>query len=58
VVLALMAEGRTKAAIVSALGISQRAVEKHTAGIFTQLGLPRTEEGHRRMLAVLRYLEA
>ncbi|MFD9427050.1 MULTISPECIES: response regulator transcription factor [unclassified Streptomyces] len=55
--LALMAEGRTNAAIAAALGISQRAVEKHTAGIFTKLGLPRTEEGHRRVLAVLRYLD-
>jgi DNA-binding NarL/FixJ family response regulator len=57
-VLALMAEGQTNAAIASALDISQRAVEKHTAGIFTKLRLPRTEEGHRRVLAVLRYLEA
>jgi DNA-binding NarL/FixJ family response regulator len=56
-VLALMAEGRTNTAIASALDISLRAVEKHTAGIFTKLGLPRTEEGHRRVLAVLRYLE-
>lgn len=55
--LALMAEGRTNTAIAAALGISQRAVEKHTAGIFTKLGLPRTEEGHRRVLAVLRYLD-
>ncbi|MFI6345373.1 response regulator [Streptomyces sp. NPDC050560] len=55
-VLALMAEGRTNTAIAAALGVSLRAVEKHTAGIFTKLGLPRTEEGHRRVLAVLRYL--
>jgi DNA-binding NarL/FixJ family response regulator len=57
-VLALMAEGRTTAAIASALSISQRAIEKHTAGIFTKLELPRTEEEHRRVLAVLRFLEA
>ncbi|MFD5652061.1 response regulator [Streptomyces sp. NPDC127039] len=56
-ILTLMAEGRTNAAIATALGISQRAVEKHTASIFTKLGLPRAE-GHRRVLAVLRYLEA
>ncbi|GGX31961.1 response regulator transcription factor [Streptomyces lomondensis] len=56
-VLALMAEGRTNTGVASALGISQRAVEKHTAGIFTKLGLQRTEEGHRRVLAVLRYLK-
>jgi DNA-binding NarL/FixJ family response regulator len=57
-VLALMAEGHTNAAIASALEISQRAVEKHTASIFTKLGLPRTAQGHRRVLAVLRYLKA
>ncbi len=57
-ILTLMAEGRTNAAVATALGISQRAVEKHTASIFTKLDLPRTEEGHRRVLAVLRYLEA
>jgi DNA-binding NarL/FixJ family response regulator len=55
-VLALMAEGRTNTAIAESLAMSVRAVEKHTANIFTKLGLPRTEEGHRRVLAVLRYL--
>jgi DNA-binding NarL/FixJ family response regulator len=57
-VLGSMAEGRTNAAIATALGISQRAVEKHAANIFTKLALPRTEDGHRRVLAVLRYLDA
>ncbi|UUN25600.1 response regulator transcription factor [Streptomyces sp. FIT100] len=56
-ILALMAQGRTNAAIAEGLGISQRVVEKHTASIFTKLDLPRTETGHRRVLAVLRYLQ-
>ncbi|NGN68748.1 response regulator transcription factor [Streptomyces sp. A7024] len=56
-VMGLMAEGRTNAAIAIALGVSQRAVEKHTASIFTKLDLPRTDSGHRRVLAVLRYLQ-
>ncbi|MEV7416046.1 response regulator transcription factor [Streptomyces sp. NPDC089919] len=56
-VLGLMAEGRTNAGIAAGLAISQRVVEKHTASIFTKLDLPRTEAGHRRVLAVLRYLQ-
>ncbi|MFI9081838.1 response regulator [Streptomyces sioyaensis] len=56
-VLALMAQGHTNAEIAEVLGISQRVVEKHTASIFTKLDLPRTEAGHRRVLAVLRYLQ-
>ncbi|MCM1972994.1 response regulator [Streptomyces sp. G1] len=55
-VLAAMAEGRTNTAIADALGISRRAVEKHTAAIFDKLGLPRTDTQHRRVLAVLHYL--
>jgi DNA-binding NarL/FixJ family response regulator len=51
-----MAEGRTNAGIARLLGISQRAVEKHAAGIFDTLDLPRTEGGHRRVLAVLHFL--
>ncbi|GHF36763.1 DNA-binding response regulator [Streptomyces mashuensis] len=57
-VLALMAEGRTNRAIAQHFVVSERAVEKHVANIFTKLGLPPTESGHRRVLAVLRYLEA
>lgn len=56
-ILGLMAQGRTNAAIAEGLGISQRVVEKHTASIFTKLDLPRAEAGHRRVLAVLRYLQ-
>ncbi|MFC9973675.1 response regulator [Spirillospora sp. NPDC127200] len=56
-VLALMAEGRSNAAIAAALVVSDRAVEKHVAGIFTKLDLPPAATDHRRVLAVLRYLE-
>jgi DNA-binding NarL/FixJ family response regulator len=56
-VLALMAEGRANAAIAQALFVSDRAVEKHIANIFTKLDLAPTDTGHRRVLAVLRYLD-
>jgi DNA-binding NarL/FixJ family response regulator len=56
-VLALMAEGRANTAISQALVVSDRAVEKHIANIFTKLDLSPTDAGHRRVLAVLRYLE-
>jgi len=55
-VLALMAEGRSNAAIGSALFISGSAVEKHVRSIFGKLRLPQTESDHRRVLAVLAYL--
>jgi DNA-binding NarL/FixJ family response regulator len=55
-VLGLMAEGRTNRAIASELFVSERAVERHVTSIFTKLGLPATEEDHRRVLAVLAYL--
>jgi len=57
-VLALMAEGRTNQAIAGALTVSERAVEKHIANIFTKFDLAPNPTGHRRVLAVLRYLEA
>jgi len=57
-VLALMAEGRSNTAIASALFIGEGAVEKHVANIFAKLGLPLSESDNRRVLAVLRYLEA
>jgi DNA-binding NarL/FixJ family response regulator len=56
-VLGLMAEGRTNGAIARQLVVSDRAVEKHVANIFTKLDLPPSGEDHRRVLAVLRYLD-
>jgi DNA-binding NarL/FixJ family response regulator len=57
-VLGLMAEGRSNAAIASALVVSEGAVEKHVANIFTKLDLPVSPNDHRRVLAVLRFLES
>jgi DNA-binding NarL/FixJ family response regulator len=57
-VLTLMAEGRSNGAIAGTLVISERAVEKHVANIFAKLGLPPSDADHRRVLAVLRYLES
>jgi DNA-binding NarL/FixJ family response regulator len=57
-VLALMAEGRSNTAIASTLVVSARAVEKHIANIFTKLDLPPSDTDHRRVLAVLRYMES
>jgi DNA-binding NarL/FixJ family response regulator len=55
-VLSLMAEGRTNAAIAATLVISEGAVEKHVANIFSKFDLPASPTDHRRVLAVLRYL--
>ena len=55
-VLALMAEGRSNAAIAQRLVISERAVAKHTASIFMRLGLRPSDDDNRRVLAVLAYL--
>ena len=55
-VLALMAEGRSNAAIAAALVVGGGAVEKHINSIFAKLGLSPAEQDHRRVLAVLRYL--
>jgi DNA-binding NarL/FixJ family response regulator len=57
-VLALMAEGRSNAAIAETLVVTERAVEKHISNIFTRLGLAPSDTDHRRVLAVLRYLES
>ncbi|WP_344046401.1 response regulator transcription factor [Nocardioides panacihumi] len=58
-VLALMAEGRSNAAIAEALTVTSAAVEKHTQRIFAKLGLyPDDTESHRRVAAVLRFLRA
>jgi len=57
-VLSLMAEGRSNGAIAGILVISERAVEKHISNIFSKLGLAPSDADHRRVLAVLRYLES
>ena len=57
-VLAGMAEGRSNAAIAAGLGIGEGALQRDVAGIFSKLELPDDAEGHRRVLAVLRYLRA
>jgi DNA-binding NarL/FixJ family response regulator len=57
-VLALMAEGRSNGAIAATLVVSERAVEKHVGNIFMKLGLAPSGADHRRVLAVLRYLES
>jgi DNA-binding NarL/FixJ family response regulator len=57
-VLGLMAEGRSNGAIAGMLVISERAVEKHISNIFSKLGLAPSGADHRRVLAVLRYLES
>jgi len=57
-VLALMAQGRSNAAIARALVVTEAAVAKHVSGIFAKLGLPAAPEDNRRVLAVLTYLGA
>ena len=57
-VLGLIAEGRSNGAIAGILVISERAVEKHVGNIFAKLGLAPSDADHRRVLAVLRYLES
>jgi DNA-binding NarL/FixJ family response regulator len=55
-VLSLMAEGRSNAAIAARLVVTERAVAKHTAAIFTKLDLQQSDDDNRRVLAVLAYL--
>jgi len=57
-VLGLMAEGRSNHAIAEELVVTERAVEKHVTSIFGKLSLPATGETHRRVLAVLAYLQS
>ena len=56
-VLALMAEGRSNAGIARRLWVTEGTVEKHVRSILTKLNLPETDDDHRRILAVLTYLE-
>jgi DNA-binding NarL/FixJ family response regulator len=56
-VLGLMAEGRSNAAIAEQLVVTERAVEKHVTSIFGKLGLTASSDDHRRVLAVLRFLD-
>ncbi|MFE0188214.1 LuxR C-terminal-related transcriptional regulator [Streptomyces sp. NPDC058989] len=57
-VLGLMAEGRTNSAIARQLVVSDGAVEKHVSNIFLKLGLAQSDGDHRRVLAVLTYLNS
>ncbi len=57
-VLALMAEGRSNSGIAHALWVSEGAVEKHVKHILAKLDLPSDSHDHRRILAVLTFLEA
>jgi DNA-binding NarL/FixJ family response regulator len=56
-VLALMAEGRSNAGIGRRLWVSEGTVEKHVRSILAKLNLPETSDDHRRVLAVVTYLE-
>ena len=53
-----MATGKTNAAIAKSLYVSERAVEKHTNSLFGKLGVSEEPDVNRRVLAVLRFLEA
>jgi DNA-binding NarL/FixJ family response regulator len=57
-VLALMAEGRSNAAIGKRLFITEKAVSRHAAAIFSRLDLSQSDDDNRRVLAVLAYLES
>jgi DNA-binding NarL/FixJ family response regulator len=57
-ILALLAEGRSNIAIAEMLHLAERSVEKHVTAVFTKLDLAPAPGDHRRVLAVLRYLNA
>ncbi len=57
-VLALMAEGRSNSGVAKALWVTEGTIEKHVHGILMKLRLPETDSDHRRVLAVLTYLNA
>jgi DNA-binding NarL/FixJ family response regulator len=54
--MAEIARGRNNAAVGTALGLSERAVEKHISSLFSKLGLSEEPDSHRRVKAVLLYL--
>jgi len=56
-VLALVAEGRSNAGVARQLWVTEGTVEKHVRSILTKLQLPEADDDHRRVLAVLTYLE-
>jgi serine/threonine-protein kinase PknK len=57
-VLALMAEGRSNAGIARRLWVTEGTVEKHVRSILAKLSLPETDDDHRRVLAVVAFLDA
>src|SRR5262245_29141208 len=57
-VLALMAEGRTNTGIARRLWVTEGTIEKHIHSIFVKLRLPETDDDHRRVLAVVTFLDA
>jgi DNA-binding NarL/FixJ family response regulator len=57
-VLALMAEGRSNSGIAKQLWVAEGTVEKHVRSILSKLDLSETPEDHRRVLAVVKYLDA
>ncbi|MER7043832.1 response regulator transcription factor [Streptomyces jumonjinensis] len=57
-VLGLMAQGHGNATIAESLVVTERSVHKHIGNVFAKLGLPPSDSGHRRVLAVLAYLNA
>ena len=57
-VLTLMAEGRSNKAIAQRLFITEHTVEKHVKNIFATLRLPQSADDHRRVLAVVTFLNA
>jgi DNA-binding NarL/FixJ family response regulator len=57
-VLALMAEGRSNAGIARRIWVTEGTVEKHVRSILSKLPLPATDDDHRRVLAVITFLES
>jgi serine/threonine-protein kinase PknK len=57
-VLALMAEGRSNGGIARRLWVTEGTIEKHVRSILAKLSLPETDDDHRRVLAVVTFLEA